>query len=91
MDPSLLYPDKMIAILLETNRRASSSKQTKHIKDFLIKDKVDWEEIMIKHCPTEQMGTDRSTKPKQEAVVQAFRGHVMGIPLITLTKVCNQV
>ena len=36
------------------------------------------------------MGTDRSTKPKQGAVVQAFRGHVMGFPLITLTKVCDQ-
>ena len=31
MDPSLLYLDKMIAILLETNGRASSSKQTKLI------------------------------------------------------------
>ncbi len=32
MDPSLLYQDNMSAILLETNRRASSSKRTKHIK-----------------------------------------------------------
>jgi hypothetical protein len=32
MDPSLLYQDNMSAILLETNRRASSSKWTKHIK-----------------------------------------------------------
>ena len=57
MDPSLLYQDNMINILLETNRRASSSKWTKHIKVkyFLIKDKVDREEITIEHCPTEQM------------------------------------
>jgi hypothetical protein len=26
------------------------------------------------------MGTDIYTKPKQEAVLQAFRGHVIGIP-----------
>jgi hypothetical protein len=32
MDPSLLYQDNMIAILLKTNGRVSSSKRTKHIK-----------------------------------------------------------
>jgi hypothetical protein len=82
MDPSLLYQDNMSAILLETNGRASSSKRTKHIKVkyILIKDKVDREEITIEHCPTEQMWTDINTKPKQEAVFRAFRGHVMGIP-----------
>jgi hypothetical protein len=82
MDPSLLYQDNVNAILLETNGRASSSKRTKHIKVkyFLIKDKVDQEEITIEHCPTEQMWTDINMKPKQGAVFQAFRGHSMGIP-----------
>ncbi len=32
MDPLLLYQDNMSAILLETNKRARSSKWTKHIK-----------------------------------------------------------
>jgi hypothetical protein len=32
MDPSLLYQDNVSAILLKANRRASSSKRTKHIK-----------------------------------------------------------
>ncbi len=84
MDPSLLYQDNMRAILLETNGRASSSKRTKHIKVkyFRIQDKVDWEEITIKHCPTEQMWTDINTKPKQGAVFRAFRGHVMGMILV---------
>ena len=50
------------------------------MKYFLIKDKVDREEITIEHCPTEQMWTDINTKPKQGAVIWAFRGHVMGIP-----------
>jgi hypothetical protein len=82
MDPSLLYQDNMSAILLKTNGRASSTKQTKHIKVkyFLIKDKVDWEKITIKHCPTDQMWTDINTKPKQGTVFQVFRGHIMGIP-----------
>jgi hypothetical protein len=82
MDLSLLYQNNMSAILLETNGRASSSKQTKHIKVkyFLIKDKVNREEITIEHCPTEQMRMDINTKPKQGAAFWAFRGHVMGIP-----------
>jgi hypothetical protein len=82
MEPSLLYQDNMSNILLKTNGRASSSKQTKHIKVkyYLIKDKVDWGEVTIEHCPTEQMWTDINTKPKQGAVFRAFRGHVMGIP-----------
>jgi hypothetical protein len=50
------------------------------VKYFLIKDKVDREEITIEHCPTEQMWTDINTKLKQGAVFRAFRGHVTGIP-----------
>ena len=50
------------------------------MKYFLIKDKVDREEITIEHCPTEQMWTDINRKPKWGAVFRAFRGHVMGIP-----------
>jgi hypothetical protein len=82
MEPSLLYQDNMSAILLETNGRASSSKWTKHIKVkyFLIKNKVDWNEITIKHCLTNQMWTDINMKPKQRDVFRKFRGHVMGIP-----------
>ena len=57
MEESLLYQDNMSAILFKTNGRASSSKQTKHIKVkyFFIKDKVDQREVRIEHCPTEQM------------------------------------
>jgi hypothetical protein len=74
MDSSLLYQDNMNAILLKTNGRASSSEWTKlyKVKYFLIKDKVNWEEITIKHCPTEQMWMDINTKLKQETVFQAF-------------------
>ncbi len=40
MDPSLVYQDNMSAILPEINGKASSSKQTKHIKVkyFYVKD-----------------------------------------------------
>ncbi len=81
MDLSLLYQDNMSAILLKTNGRASSSKRTKHIKVkyFLIKDKVDREEVTIEHCPTEQMWTDINTEPKQGAIFRAFRGQIVRI------------
>jgi hypothetical protein len=82
MDPLLLYQDNMSAILFKTNREASSSKQTKHIKVkyFYIKEKVNHGEITIEHCPTKQMWTDINTKPKQGLVFREFWGHVMGIP-----------
>jgi hypothetical protein len=82
MDPLLLYQDNMIIILLETNGRVSRSKRTKHIKVkyFLIKDKVDWEEITIKHCLNDQMWMDTNIKPKQGTVFWVFRGHIMVIP-----------
>ena len=81
MEPSLLYQDNMSAILLETNGRASSSKRTKHIKVkyFYITDKIAQNEIVVEHCPTDQMWTDINTKPKQGAVFRQFRGQVMGI------------
>jgi hypothetical protein len=82
MEPLLLYQDNMSAIRLETNGKASSSRRTKHIKVkyFYIKEKIDNGEIVVKHCPTEQMWTDINTKPKQGKVFREFRGHVMGIP-----------
>jgi hypothetical protein len=81
MEPSLLYQDNMSAILLETNGKASSSKRTKHIKVkyFYIKDKIDQDEIVVEHCPTDQIRTNINTKPKQGAVFRQFRGKVMEI------------
>ncbi len=81
MHPSFLYQDNISAILLEKNGKASSSKRTKHIKVryFYIKDKIDRGEIMVEHCPTNQMWTDINTKPKQGAALQNFRAQVMGI------------
>ncbi len=81
IEPSLLYQDNMSAILLETNGKASSSKRTKHIKVryFYVKDKFDQGEIVVQHCPTEQMWTDINTKPKQGSTFCEFRTQMMGI------------
>jgi hypothetical protein len=74
MDPSVLYPDNMSTILLETNKKASSTKRTKHIKGkyLYIKKKVDSSKILLKHCPTGQMWTDINTKPKQGTIHPKF-------------------
>jgi hypothetical protein len=57
MDLLVLYQDNVSAILLETNGKASSTKQTKHIqvKYFYIMEKVDSWEIKFEHFPTGQM------------------------------------
>ena len=54
----------------------------KHIKVkyFYFKDKIDQNEIIVEHCPTEQMWTDINTKPMQGAIFQEFWCQVMGIP-----------
>ncbi len=74
MDSLVLYQDNMSAILLETNGKARSTKQTKHIKvkHFYIKEKVDNGEIKIELFPTGQMWTDINTKPKQGSVYRKF-------------------
>ena len=81
MEPLLIYQENISAILLETNGKASSSKRTKHIKVkyFYVKDKIDQGEIIVEHCPTEQMWTDINTKPKQGKVFREFRAQIMGI------------
>ena len=83
----MLYQDNMSAILLKTKRRTSSSKQIQHIKVkyFCIKDKVNREEITIKHCPKEQMWTDTNTKPKQELSFELSGDMSWASPLITTT------
>jgi hypothetical protein len=83
MEPSIIYQDNMSAILLETNGCASTSNQSKHIKVkyFFIKDKVNQGEVVLKHCPTNQMWTDVNAKPKQGATYREFRSRMMSIPV----------
>ncbi len=49
------------------------------MKYIYIKDKINHREIVVKHCPTEQMWSDNNTKPKQGAAFHEFRAQVMGI------------
>ena len=54
---NIIYQDNDYAILLEINGRSSSTKRTKHmnIHFFLVKDRLDKEEMSIDHCGTNDM------------------------------------
>jgi hypothetical protein len=67
VDNNILYKDNKSAILLETNRRGSSGKRTRHInvQYFFIANRVKSREIKIAHCPTGIMIADYFTKPLQ--------------------------
>ena len=73
-----LYQDNKSAIILEKNRKISSSKRTKHLMVwYFLKDKVDQGEVSIKYCPTEQMWSDILTKPLQRQQFRLMRAIIM--------------
>jgi hypothetical protein len=82
VEDCILNQDNMSAMLLETNGKQSSSKQTKHIRVryFFIKDRVSNGDITLKHCPTGEMLADHFTKPLQGALFQKFRAEIQSIP-----------
>jgi hypothetical protein len=74
-----VYQDNKSTILLATNGRASSSRNTKHIRNrfFLVKDLCDRSEIQIRHEGTETMWSDVLTKPKQGTPFKKMRAELM--------------
>ena len=78
----ILYQDNMSAMLLEKNRKKSSTKYTKHInlRYYFIKDWVETGDVVIEHCPTEKMLGDNFTNPLQGALFRKFRAEIMNIP-----------
>jgi len=48
-----------------------------HIRYFFIKDRVDSNEVVIVHMPTEQMISDYFTKPLQGAAFREKRGLIL--------------
>ena len=64
---NVLYQDNKSSILLETNRRGSSGKRTRHInvQYFFIADRVKSKESRIEYCPTGIMLADYFTNPLQ--------------------------
>ena len=62
-----IHQDNVSAQILDTNKKFSSSRKTKHMKAklFFIKDKVDNQEVKIVYCPAGVMWTDVLPKPLQ--------------------------
>ena len=81
VEHSIVYHDNKSTIILATNERASSSRNTKHIRNryFLVKDFCDRLEIKIRHEGTKIMWSDvlakRSEVSKWDSLLEA---HPMG-------------
>ena len=83
---NILYQDNKSAVLLETNGRGSSGKQTRHInvRYFFIADRIKSKEIRIEYCPTGIMLADYFTKPLQGLIFRELRDMIMGNTAIVL-------
>ena len=80
---NIVYQDNKSTILLATNGRSSSSRNTKHIRNryFLIKDLCGRSEIEIQHQGTDIMWSDVLTKPKQGSPFRRMRAKLMNCPV----------
>jgi hypothetical protein len=60
VDKNIIYQDNKSAILLETNCKKSSGKQTRalNIRYFFITDQVEKGNVQIEHCGTDNMVGD---------------------------------
>jgi hypothetical protein len=77
---SLLEQDNESAIKLEKNGRMSAGQKSRHIdiRYFWIKDQVESNDIIIRHCPTLDMLADFFTKPLQGNLFRRFRDVILG-------------
>ena len=78
----ILYQDNTRTMLLEKNGRKFSTKNTKHInvRYYFIKDRVETRDVVIEHCPKEEMLGDHFKKPLQVVLFRNFREEIMNIP-----------
>ena len=76
-----LYQDKMSAMLLENNWRASSSSRTKHIETsyFFIQNRIEKREIGLEYYHTDKMVADFMKKPLQGKEFLEFRYRIIGM------------
>ena len=65
--------------MMETNKKFSRSRKTKHIKSkfFFIKDRVNSEEVKIVDCPAGVMWADVLTKTLQGTELRKMRAQLM--------------
>ena len=75
-----IYQDNKSTILLEKNRKSSSSKYRRvlNIHYFMVTDHVNKGELDIVYCPTDEMIGDYFTKALQGTKFTEFRKTIMG-------------
>ena len=74
IDGNILYQDNMSAMLF--------TKNTKHInvRYYFIKDWEETRDLVIGHCPTEEMLGDHFKNPFQGALFRKFMVEIINIP-----------
>ena len=80
---NLLNEDNTSTMKLAKNGKRSSGKMTRHIKIryFFVTDKIKKGEVVLIHCPTEEMIADYFTHPLQGKMFRYFRDLIMGISM----------
>jgi hypothetical protein len=80
IDDNILYQDIKSSNMLQTNRRGSSGKRTRHItvRYFFIADQVKSKEIRIQSCTTGIVIAYYFTKPLQGLIFGKLRDMIMG-------------
>jgi hypothetical protein len=81
VDKNIVYQDNKSAIMLETNGKKSSGKQTRalNICYFFITNQVEKGNVPIEHYRTDNMAGDFFTKPLQGEKFQRFRKDILGL------------
>jgi hypothetical protein len=77
---SYLEQDNESAIKLIRNGRASAGQRSRHIdiRHFWLKDRLDTDNVTLRHRDTESMLADFLTKPLQGALFRKFRDVILG-------------
>jgi hypothetical protein len=85
VDKNIVYRDNKSAILLETNGKRSSGKQTQALNKryFFITDQVEKGNAQIEHCGTDNMVGDFFTKPLPGEKFLQFRDNILGCKVTT--------
>jgi hypothetical protein len=80
VEKNIVYQDNKSAILLETNIKKSSGKQTcaLNIRYFFVTNQVEKGNAQIEHCRTNNMVGDCFIKPLQGKKFQRFWNNIHG-------------
>jgi hypothetical protein len=80
IEKNILYQDNKSAILLEDNGKKSFGKRTRalNIHYLFLTNQVEKGNVIIEHCPTDELIGDFHTKPLQGTTFRMFRDTILG-------------